>query len=306
MNKAAAPRMPQPQPTTSKNMSKNATAAELNASDVKAILRRYVPEAAAAQISVADVEPFRRAVTHRSYDKVASYERLEFLGDSVLALVVTAYLYRRYPAESEGFMTRMRSKLVNGAMLADLCSRGTQLKDFVRRRSASSSSDSEDGPDERRQQPPKKGGGGGGGGGGGHRRAHHAQQQHPSRVYDPVMEDVFEAFVGAIFTELGYDVAETWLVGFLEDHVDFAQLVAHQNNPKDVLNQYFAKTHGALPRFEGAEPTAGAPQGTVAARIRDRHGTVIATGTGANRKDAENAAARDALAYLDVPKGKAT
>jgi dsRNA-specific ribonuclease len=50
-----------------------------------------------------------------------SNERFEFLGDSVLSTTVANYLYERYPEQQEGFLTKMRSKLVNGYMLADLC-----------------------------------------------------------------------------------------------------------------------------------------------------------------------------------------
>jgi ribonuclease-3 len=233
--------------------------------DVEGLLGRYVEGC-----RVKDLDLYRRAVTHKSFDKTASYERLEFLGDSVLNLVVSAYLFRRYPGENEGFMTRMRTKTVNGAMLSSLCSQGTKLSEFVLRRS-----------------PPTEPG-------------------PVRRSYDPVMEDVFEAFLGAVFLEFGYATTERWLVGFLEEHVDFAQLVAHQNNAKDVLNRYCVTHHGALPKFEeveaGGHGERRTQNKTTTVRIRNK-GTVIATGVGATRKEAENQAARSALVYYDVPEG---
>ena len=248
-----------------------ASGKQLQRSDVDSLLCKYAP---GTQID--DLEVFRRAMTHRSFDAKSSYERLEFLGDAVLNLIVAAYLYRRYPGENEGFMTRMRTKLVNGAMLADLCTRCTKLGTFALVNSVAKV----EGKAEALNKPVKHGG------------------------RDAIMEDVFEAFLGAIFIDRGFEVAQKWLVCFLEANVDFAQLVAHQNNPKDVLNKYFMWQHGTLPRFE--EAGSGGSTGVVTARIRDRLGTVIATGTGANRKTAENAAARNALTYYDVATGMTT
>ena len=65
-----------------------------------------------------DIEWLHRALIHRSYSSGTNNERLEFLGDSVLNLVVANYLFTKYPDEAEGFLTRMRTKLVNGKTLA--------------------------------------------------------------------------------------------------------------------------------------------------------------------------------------------
>jgi ribonuclease III len=250
------------------------------------------PLAEARRLSPADLALFRQALTHRSYciaspgaaaaaarrcpagvvpPQRACGERLEFLGDAVLGLAVAAYLYERYPNEQEGFMTRMRTKIVNGAMLARLCG-DTGLARFVlmSRRAESA-------------------------GGGRERQA--------------ALEDAFEAFLGALHLRRGFAAAADWLVRVLESHVDFAALVASQNSPKDVLNRYFLRTHGCLPAFVGPQDGArdgegddGDPANNRASVVcvRNRDGAVIATGRGACRRDAENDAARRALLYLGV------
>lgn len=73
-----------------------------------------------------DIQLLQQAVTHRSYlnehrsYKLEHNERLEFLGDAVLELVVTEYLYNKFPNHPEGEMTNWRAALVNGEMLAKI------------------------------------------------------------------------------------------------------------------------------------------------------------------------------------------
>jgi ribonuclease-3 len=73
-----------------------------------------------------DVFLFERALVHKSalYDNSSSYtksnERLEFLGDAILGAVVADYLFRFYPHENEGFLTKMRSKIVSRHSLNEL------------------------------------------------------------------------------------------------------------------------------------------------------------------------------------------
>ena len=67
----------------------------------------------------ADLAPFERALTHGS-QAAANYERLEFLGDRVLGLVVAEWLFERYPGEAEGALSRRLNALVTGAVCADV------------------------------------------------------------------------------------------------------------------------------------------------------------------------------------------
>lgn len=74
------------------------------------------------------------ALTHRSYSyengHVPTNERLEFLGDAVLGLVVTEYLYRTYPEETEGYLAKVRAAVVNASALADVA-RSLHLGDYL-------------------------------------------------------------------------------------------------------------------------------------------------------------------------------
>ena len=234
--------------------------------DVRKLLSRYLPE----DPSVGDETLYQVALLHRSCigkhdarggggcaDSVElpkqlmgkSYERLEFLGDAVLGLVTASYLYERYPGEDEGFLTRLRVKLVNGKMLASLCSKHTPLPAFVVGR---------------------------------------------SELSQDIVEDVFEAFVGAMYVDRGYDAVHRWVVGFLEDNVDFAELVANQASARAQLNRHCSKNLGYLPEAR----VVSADSGVVRVQLTTPAGIVLSTGAGPNKKDAEDHAVRVALAYL--------
>ena len=67
-----------------------------------------------------DPDLLKRALTHRSYDSKASYERLEFLGDALLGVVIARSLFDRYPVHNEGSLTRMRATLVREETLVKI------------------------------------------------------------------------------------------------------------------------------------------------------------------------------------------
>lgn len=245
----------------------------IDASDVADMMRRYLPQRAVSEglATVSDISLYHRAMMHRSCGAGDSNnERLEFLGDSVLSLIVSSYLFERYPNEQEGFMTRMRTKLVNGAMLADLCARATPIPRHIELS--------------------------------GNRGIGDLAQADPN-----ILEDAFEAFLAALYLDRGFDVARSWLVGLLESHVDFAHLVATQGSAKDTLHRYLVRNLGGPPTYEETSRAARHPehlhqqqQSPVTVAIRNPAGVVVATGGGSDRREAELAAAVRALQYYGL------
>lgn len=251
----------------------------LSDADLRDLLKRYNH-----RFPVRDANTFRKAFTHRSYCtrknenflegntgcpegclplQEESSERLEFLGDAVLNLVVAEYLFERYPDENEGFLTRMRTKLVNGVMLAEL-SRVAGLHHHI--------------------------------------LISKQIEEHGGRSSKNVLEDAFEAFIGAMFVDagkddVGYVAASEWLVAFLEHNIDFSALVATPNNHKDTLSRYFQHAFNCAPRFVDVEG-GGTSAGSCTVCVKTRDDLVVGTGVGVNKKAAENEAARRALLYF--------
>ena len=93
--------------------------------------------ATSVNITFEDITLLERAFTHRSYvnenrgQKIKHNERLEFLGDAVLELVITEYLFAKYPNKPEGELTAVRSALVNTISISDAATQ-LQMNDYLR------------------------------------------------------------------------------------------------------------------------------------------------------------------------------
>ena len=254
----------------------------ISTADISTILSQYLN---GADATPKDPALYQRALVHRSCSPAAavrrvankdnpgadsSYERLEFLGDAVLSLLTATYLYERYPLENEGFLSRMRTRLINGKALASLCAH-TSLPGFV------------------------------------------VAQTTALATAPDTLEDVFEAFVGALYLDLGIDVARRWLVGLYEDHVDFAELAANQDTAKSVLNRHCMRNLGFVPKLEqlpqlmmttsAAALLTQTTDSAAQVAVRFRHptsGAVISTGYGASLREAEDQAIRRARKHFNI------
>lgn len=250
----------------------------LTKEDITHVLQSHCPGAVPR-----DVGLYRKAFVHRSYCtrknenflngntmcppgclmlQEESNERLEFLGDAVINLVVAQYLYVRYPDENEGFLTRLRTKIVNGNMLASFAASISFSKFLVIARQI---------------------------------------EEGEGRTSKKLLEDCFEAFMGAMLLDLGFEVCQRWFVAFLESHLDFASLVATNNNHKDTLVKHFLHSYNETVRFFEMQARVVNNSKVFTVCIKDKHGSVLGIGQGGSRKEAENEAARVALEKIRTP-----
>lgn len=265
---------------------------------VKGILQRHLGSNVEVEVSQDALKRYQQAMIHNSYTiespsvramlnkgcpegvlqfQAQSYERLEYLGDSVLDMIVASYLFARYPSENEGFLTKMRTHLVNGRMLANLCMRHTSLPQHVaisvQMEATSEAACAQDDAVASTVQ---------------------AERNYQRTLPRGVLEDVLEAFIGALFLDRGYDTASRWVVAFLERSVDFAALAARQDTPRAVLNRYCQSSLGFIPAMHVISEKA--------VRLLTPDGAVISTGIGSTRRDAEDVATWKALQYYGIKK----
>jgi len=154
-------------------------------------------------------ELLKRALTHRSANK-DNNEKLEFLGDSVLSLVVTKWLYHTFPNLSEGKLSRMRSSLVKGVTLAEVA-RHYQLSQSLILGVGELKS-------------------------GGFNRA-------------SVLEDAVEAIFGAVFIDQGIEVAEQFILSVMKRWLEKVDPNISDKDAKTRLQEYLQKYNFATPEY---------------------------------------------------------
>jgi ribonuclease-3 len=211
-----------------------------------------------------------------------SYERLEFLGDSLLGMIVASYLYNRFPDQNEGFLSKIRTKIVNGKMLGYLSDKIGFPKFAIISKQVEDAN---------------------------------------GRINYKIMEDIFEAFIGALYLDFqtseddvimpdnikitpmsgaGYYIVESWIIYIIENYIDFSELIIVKNNYKDMLVSHMQHYLQDMPQFKELNVVTRDNFKIFTYCVKDRNGAIISTSTGKNKKEAENNAALEALKYYNV------
>ena len=204
-----------------------------------------------------DAQLLEQALTHRSAGR-RNNERLEFLGDALVNLIVAEFVYEQHPRASEGEMTRLRASLVSGSALAELA-RNEEIGDVLLL-----------GPDELKS--------------GGFRR-------------ESILADTFEALIAAIYLGAGWEACRTSVRRlFASRIVGNEALVA--KDAKTTLQEVLQARGIALPSYDLMSSSGEDHAKTFeVACIVDALG-LRALGSGLNRRAAEQAAAERVLADI--------
>jgi ribonuclease III len=230
------------------------------------------------------LENYRRALVHKSLNKYIKYtldqglpvcsylvdgkepasnERLEFLGDAVFNTIVGEYLFEKYPDKDEGFLTRLRTKIVRDTHCVKF-SKLIGIGPFVLAGSI-------------------------------------VKRDQLGNVNDKLLEDAFEAFLGAIFLDLGFTFVRAFVNKLIDKHVDL-NLLHQDDNYKDILMR-FTQTKGIeLPEYKVLSQE-GPPHKRIftiqVIMIIDGKQHPMGIGKGTNKKDAEQLAAMNTLSSID-------
>jgi ribonuclease-3 len=213
---------------------------------------------------VSDLSLYRRALTHRSLlrghpeSHLYSNERLEFLGDALLGLMIGEALYRSFPEKNEGYLTRLRAKLVNKEALALYARRLDLGKHLLMSDNAAK--------DQGRNNP-------------------------------NLLADAFEALVGAVYLDHGHEAAERFIREHALDPFDLQEVAAQQTNHKTQLQETLQADGRPQPTYHVIRETGPSHDKTFTVEARVE-GDSYGTGTAGNKQQAEQQAAREALDRL--------
>lgn len=212
-----------------------------------------------------DLSLLKMALTHPSIAHelgpgavVAHNQRLEFLGDAVLQLVLTRELYLKFPAFGEGPLTKARAQLVNRKMLAH---QGKKL-DL-----------------------------------GQHLVMSRGEELSGGRERQSALADAFEAVVGALFLDSNYDIARAFILREFEDVFGELEVLPTIDNPKGELQEMLQAATNEPPQYK-LESTTGPDHDRMFECTVNHRGVELGRGTGKNKKEAESAAALMALVKL--------
>lgn len=203
----------------------------------------------------------RQAFTHRSYlnehrnESIGHNERLEFLGDAVLELIATHFLYEKYPEKAEGDLTAYRAALVNAVTCAEVA-HAIGMNDFL--------------------------------------LLSRGEAKDTGRARNILLANAFEALVGAIYLDLGYDAARDFIAKHLFPKIEEIVRKRLWQDAKSALQEKAQEVEGTTPHYAVVKESGPDHDKhfVVGVFIKD---TLLAEGSGKSKQEAEQSAAREAL-----------
>ena len=220
------------------------------------------------QYKFSNIELLKKAFTHSSYanekhiEKYDNNERLEFLGDAVLELVISDYIYNNYAHMPEGELTKLRAGTVCETSLAERA-RDIHISDFIMLGKGEETT-------------------------GGRRR-------------DSILADAFEAVIGAVYLDGGIEAARRHILTQLEGTVGKIKLSLNTIDCKTRLQEEIQKT-SKEPIHYMIVGESGPDHDKLFTAAVSHDGVTLGTGSGKSKKEAEQSAAMDALRKMNIIK----
>lgn len=212
-------------------------------------------------VEFTDVELLRQAFTHRSYlnehrGEVAGHnERLEFLGDAVLELISTHFLYEKFPDKPEGELTAYRAALVNAVTCAEIAN-ALSMNDYL--------------------------------------LLSRGEAKDTGRARGVLLANAFEALIGAMYLDQGYEVTRQFIAKHLFPKIDDIIRRRLWQDPKSTLQEKAQDVEGITPSYAVIRESGPDHDKhfTVGVYLRDK---LLAQGDGKSKQEAEQESARNAL-----------
>ena len=214
-------------------------------------------------VNFLDISLLQTACTHRSYlnevksTKVEHNERLEFLGDAVLELVVTDFLYKKYPRKNEGDLTAYRSALVNTNSLSRVAD-NIGINEYL--------------------------------------ILSKGEAKDTGRARAIILADAVEAIIGAVYLDQGYETAEAFIARSILEFLKIEDIISNKLwlDAKSRFQERAQEVTGQTPIYKTVKETGPDhdKQFTVGVFIGD---TQIALGAGPSKNEAEQKAAEKAI-----------
>lgn len=212
-------------------------------------------------LAFSDSNLLRTAVTHKSFPnenrrlKLKNNERLEFLGDSVLSLSISTYLFKNFRDAPEGRLAKMRAILVSSDALARKA-RELELSE--------------------------------------HLLLGRGEEMTGGRERDSILADTLEAVIGAVYLEHGFQRVDDFIIDFFQSDIDKVRDGDYTRDYKTLLQEFIQQDGDNRPEYVVVSETGPDHNKSFAVQVKLGE-EVIGQGQGSSKKDAEQLAARRAL-----------
>ncbi|MCD7879992.1 MAG: ribonuclease III [Candidatus Gastranaerophilales bacterium] len=217
-------------------------------------------------ITTQDLQIFDEALTHPSYnneeniENAPDYERLEFLGDSVLRLAASNFLFDKFPDYDEGDLTKIRSWIVSDKYLSEIADK-LGLPHYI--------------------------------------NIGKHEDKDGGRNKESIKACAMEAILGAMYKTYGYDFAQNFIIGiYNSDKIKYTDIL-YSSNSKEILQQYTQAKNKDLPQYKIIKESGSDHNKTYEACVI-YNGKELGKGCSKTKKDAEKAAALEALKNLNL------
>lgn len=218
-------------------------------------------------IRMHDLELLDMALTHTSYAHEAKQtpkpqhnERIEFLGDSVLSVIVSTYMYQNFPDLAEGQLTKLRAHLVCEASLFEYAKK-IRLGDYL--------------------------------------RLGKGEELSGGRERPSILADAFESVLGAIYLDQGFAKVQSYLLAMMRPEIDYICRHGIYNDYKTRLQEFLQRDGDVDISYQLMSSTGPEHNKVFTSEVMVQ-GRVIGEGKGRTKKDSEQHAAQQALAQLHV------
>jgi len=185
-----------------------------------------------------------------------SNERLEFLGDTVIKCIISGYIFQRFPNEDEGFLTKLKQKIEDKDSLARYAKRlGIEQYLIISK---------------------------------------HIEENN-GRNSNKLLEDGFEAFLGALYLDLGFETCKQFMIIILETEIDYAGILYQDTNYKNQLLIFYHKNKWSNPIYVEIKSESHLNKKTFTMGVKNFNNEIIAEATDISKKKAEQKSALLAL-----------
>lgn len=214
-----------------------------------------------------DISLLKRALIHRSFGnenweyKNINNEKLELLGDAVLDLIVTEYLYRNFDLASEGELAKMKSMIVSEPVLADISSE-ISLGNYL--------------------------------------LLSKGEELTGGRERESILGDVFEALLGAIYLDSNLEISKKVALKYLEYKINHINENEDLIDYKTILQEYSQRVYKIIPVYEVINEIGPDHKKSFEISVRVKENEILGVGMGKNKKQAEQLAAKKACKILEI------